>query len=120
MEDDSQGISRTACNAAHPMLYVHAVKTTDSAHRTPASREDDCVSPLRVNDLRHRLRPRTLFYQQKLSTLVFFIALAQEADHLQREDDVAIDILMEAIVISVFIVKQQWRGTRLATAMALL
>jgi hypothetical protein len=44
------------------------------------------------------LRPRTLLYEQKLTTLVILPRAAEEAEQLEGERDFAVQVLVQAVV----------------------
>src|SRR5262245_12486107 len=78
--------------------------------------EDDDLALLRPDGLTARLGPRPLFQEEKFSSVVVLARPAQEARELQREGYRAVKILVQAIVASGLVAKQE--GSRLALTLA--
>src|SRR5215469_8503785 len=110
VKNDSQRITRAAMHAAHSVLHVHAVIAARAAHRAVARREDNRLALIGMHDFGFGLRSRLLFHQQKLPALPVAASLPEQEDHLQRESDFTVNILMQAVVPTCFVVQQQWRG----------
>jgi hypothetical protein len=68
-------------------------------------RKNDDFTLHRSEDLTTRLRPRPLFYEQKLATGKITVRPAQESRQLQGEGDRSINILMKAVIIAGTITK---------------
>src|ERR1700751_2686296 len=76
------------------------------------------VSLPKRNDLRPRLHTRTLFCQHKFSTGKIFCRVGKQDRHLYRENVLAVNILMETIVITLAVLEQQGRRPDLPGMMA--
>src|SRR4051794_11182439 len=68
----------------------------------------------------HRLRARRVLDQQELAAAVIAAGLRKEADHLERESDLAVDVLVEAVEIARAVAEHQRRWASLAVPVALL
>src|SRR5579872_1322032 len=66
-------------------------------HWTEARREDHDLSLFHDECFTARLCPRPVLNQEKLAAFVLDAGATEEAGHLQREHELAIEILMERI-----------------------
>jgi len=62
------------------------------------------------------LCPRPLLYQQQFSAFEVATALAEHARELERKRDVAVQILMQAVVAALFVTKDQRRRSGLSVS----
>ena len=102
------------------MPHDDAVSAAAAGDGTLAGREDDARSLLDRERMPARLRARPLLDEQEFAAAVIDVASAQGEDHLQRERQVAIEILMQAVVATRGVRQQQRRRPRLASRVALL
>src|SRR5262245_7540203 len=116
VEDDAQREAQAAVNPAHPVSHGRAKVSARAGDGSMPGREDDDLALLRPDGLPARLGPRPLFQEEKLSSVVVFARAAQEARELQREGHRAVEILMQAVVASGLVAKQE--GSRLALTLA--
>src|SRR5438876_8773646 len=80
--------------------------------------KDHQLPPLGVDRLAPRLRPGPLLDEQEITALVVDAAAAQKRGDLQREGDVTIEILVQAVVPTSLVVEQQRRRLRLSVPTA--
>jgi hypothetical protein len=80
-----------------------------------ARREDDDLALLGGDCLGSRLGPRPLLDQQEVAARVIDAPPAQEARELQGKDDVAVDVLVQAVVAAALVAQQERRGLGLAS-----
>src|SRR5690349_16484189 len=97
-------------DAADAMLHVHAVISARAADGAVARGENDCLPLIGVNHFGFGLSARLLLDQQELPAIPIAALLAQEKNHLQRESNFAVNILMQAVVSADFVVKKQRGG----------
>src|SRR5437763_10145277 len=118
MEDDAQREAGAAVNAADTVAKIYAVETARAFHRAVAGGEEDSLAFTGRNDFGFRLRARLLLDQNEFYALPVAAGLTQREDHLQRESDVAVEILMQAIVAAGLVVQHERRRASLSGAMA--
>src|SRR5207253_4653901 len=83
-----------------------------------ARREDDDLALLGRHDLAARLGARPLLDQQELAAGVVDGRAGEKAGELQGEDDVAVEVLVEAVVSTRLVVEEERRRLGLAAAAA--
>src|SRR5437867_1794377 len=116
VEDDPQRVARPGGDAADSVTHGPAVDAARAFDGTVTSGEDDHF-PLRWCDrLTPRLRSRTLLDQEEIAPCVVSLSPAQEAGELQREHDVAVEVLVQAVVAAGLVVEQERRRLGLAAA----
>ena len=85
-----------------------------------ARRDDEGVALAGQKRAAHRLRARRVFDQQELAAGVVAAGFGEEADDLERESDLAVDVLVEAIEIAGAVAEHQRRWAGLAVRVAAL
>src|SRR4051794_23401637 len=118
MEDDAEREARAAANAADTVAKIHAVEPARALHRTVASGKKYCLAFTGSDDFGFRLRARLLLDENEFSALPVAAGLTQQEDHLKRESDVAVEILMQTIVPAGLVMQQERRRSSLSRAMA--
>lgn len=71
--------------------------------------EDKYLALIQVDGLPDRLRPRALGHEQELSTRVVFFAAAQNREDLEGEAHLAVDVLVQGVVIALLVAQDQRR-----------
>jgi len=79
-------------------------------------REDYSLARVERDRFAARLCPRPLLYQQQFSAFEVATALAEHARELERKRDVAVQILMQAVVAALFVTKDQRRRSGLSVS----
>lgn len=102
------------------MAQIDAICAACTLYGTLTHRKDDGVALLEWDDLGTRLHARTLFGQDKLAAGEVAARLRQQDGDLNREDVLAVDILVQAIVVVLMVLKHQRRRAMLACGMAAL
>jgi hypothetical protein len=82
------------------MAQIHPIRSSRSLHWAMMHRKGNRVPLPKRNDLRPRLHTRTLLRQHKLSSGKIHSRLRQQDRNLDREDMLAVKILMQAVVIT--------------------
>src|SRR5881296_1533760 len=118
VEDHAERVAQASGDAAHAVAHGHAVDAARSLDGPVAGREHDDLALLGGDRLAARLRARALLDEQELAALVVDSAAAEEARQLQREHDLAIDVLVQAIVTAGLVAQQQRGRLRLAALVA--
>src|SRR5689334_14161658 len=103
---------------AHAMAQVDAIPAFRALHWPMMDREDHAVSLAERHHLSVRLLARSLLREHEFAAREVVSRHREEEGDLQWEDVLAIEILMQAVVIALAIVQQErcWPG--LAGAMA--
>jgi hypothetical protein len=114
VEDDAEGEARTGVDAADAVADVDAIEAPGAFHRTIAGGENDRLALCGGDYLGFRLRAGLLLDEEEFAALPVAARLAQQEDHLQREGDFAVQILVEAVVAAGFVVKDERRRARLS------
>src|SRR5215831_441209 len=115
VEDDAQRVARPRDDAAHAVAHGAPIHAPGALAGSVARREDDDLAPLGGDRLAPRLGPRPLLDQQEVAARVIDTPPAQEARELQGKDDIAVDILVQAVVAAALIAQQERRGPGLAS-----
>src|SRR3989344_7462000 len=92
-----------------PIVTAHAFD------RALVDREDQAVAFFQTDDLRARLHARPLLGQHELTAGEILPRRRQKNRHLEREDMLAIHILMQAVVVLWSVLQQQGCRTLLAS-----
>src|SRR6202030_1893941 len=91
------------------MAHVHAMESARSRGRTIAVREDNSLAFIERDRFTARLRARPLLDEQKFAAFEITTTPAERAGELERERDLAIQILMQAVVSAGFVAKDERR-----------
>src|SRR6185436_20702310 len=116
VKDDAQRVAPAAQHTADAVAHGGAIPAAGALDRAVPGREDQDLALLGGDRLTARLGARPLLHQQELAALVVG-APAQEAGELQGKDDVAVDVLVQAVVAAGLVVEQQRGRLRLSAAM---
>src|SRR5579871_3275263 len=100
------------------MLDVGAIISTRAFYRAVASGENDSLTTACVNRVAHGLCSWPLLHEQKIAAGIVRLPLTQETDQLQGEGDIAINILVQAVVSAGFVVQQKRSGFLLTCRVA--
>src|SRR5262245_36911853 len=94
-------------HAAHAVTEGDAIRTASPARRPLAGREDHDL-PLGERDhLAAGLRAGALLDQEELAASEVLAGAAQQARHLEREGDLAVDVLVQAVVAAGLVAQQE-------------
>ncbi len=107
MKDDADCMALAGADPAHPMAQVDAIHAARALHRSMMDREDHPVSLAERYDLSARLLAWTLLREHEFATREVLLRDRQEEGDLQREDMLAIEILMQAVVIALAVVQEE-------------
>jgi len=76
--------------------------------------EDDERAARRLQHVRAALGARALLHQHELAAVVVDARLGQDREDLEREVDVAIEVLVQRVPVALAVAQDQWRGPLLA------
>jgi hypothetical protein len=100
------------------MAEIDSVEAACALHWPAVDRKHNCVTLLQRHHRGTRLHARALLSEHELTTLEIFPRFAEENRHLERENMLAIAILMQAVVIILAVLQQQWGRAGLPGSMA--
>ena len=106
MENDPQRVPLPSAKAAHPMAHVHSMNAAPARHRTITNRKHERISTLEGHHHRSRLHARALLGQDKFAAGEIALRFRQKDCELKWENMLAIQILMQAVVIAGPVLKQ--------------
>src|SRR5262249_27323608 len=120
MEDHTHSVALAGTQPADAMPQIDAIDAARSLHRPVMHGEGDRVALLQPDHFGPRLHPWTLLGQDELSALEVAPGLGQQDRDLQRKHMLAIEVLMQAIVVTGLVLQKQRRRTGLAGVVAAL
>ncbi|AHI88538.1 hypothetical protein CCNA_03935 [Caulobacter vibrioides NA1000] len=120
MKDHPQRPPPSAAHFAHPMPQHPPMHPARPVGRALPYREDHAFALAQRHDLRSRLLARTLLDDDELAARKIAAGLVQKERRLQREDVLAIEILVQAVVVAGAVGQQQRRRPHLARVVATL
>ncbi len=82
------------------MPQVYAIDTACAAHRAIMNRENDAVPLSQWHNYRPRLHTRSLLRHHKFAAREVLLRFRQQNGELQRENMIAVQVLMQAVVIA--------------------
>src|SRR5436309_1553845 len=109
VKDDAERVAGAGGDATDAVAHGDAMPAAVAARRPLARGEDHQLTLLGGDRLAARLRARPLLDQQEVATLVVDAPAAQEAGDLQWKGDVAVQILVQAVVSAGFVMQQKRR-----------
>jgi hypothetical protein len=118
VEDDAKGKALAALEAAHPMAHVDAIGAARALLGPLPHGEDDAVALAQAHNLHPRLHPGPLLGQHEFAAVKVASRLGKEDRDLERKKVLAIDVLVQAIVVAGAIAQQERRRPRLTRLMA--
>ena len=120
MEDDACRAAAPARDSADTVLEVHAMPAARAALGAMMRRDDRRITLPQRDDTRRRLRTWTLLDEHELAAVEIAARLAEQDHRLQRKHMLAVEILMQAVVVACVVAEQQRRRTVLACVAAAL
>ena len=106
-------------HGADPVFDRGSVKTARPLRRTPPGGDNDRFPFSRKQHMPDGLRPWPLCDEEQLAARKIFIWLGQRKDHLERENDIAVDVLVKAIIVSGAVFQHERRRAGLAVCVAI-
>src|SRR5262245_65774848 len=99
VEDDPDGVTHAGADAAHTVTEVHAIVALRTLHWPVVHREGHRITLSKRHDLGAALHARPLFGQDELAAGEVHAGLREEDRDLDRECDIAVEILVEAVEV---------------------
>ena len=109
MKNDAGGVAVARADAAHAMPQVHAIHTAHAPHGAVMDGDHRSVALTQRQHERPRLHARTLLGHHELATFEIAPRLRKQYHHLQREHMLAVEILVQAVVVVGAVLQQQRR-----------
>ena len=116
MEDHADGVAMAGTDPADTMTQINPIRSACPLHGPVMHSKGDRVALPERNHLGPRLHPRPLLRQHELAAFEIAPRLRQQDRDLQREYMLAIEILMQAVVVTLAILQQQRRRPRCPAA----
>src|SRR5215831_19763659 len=118
VEDDPDGVTHPGTDAAHTMAEVHTIVALRTSHRPVMDGEGDSITLSKGHNLGAALHARPLFGQDELPTGEIHAGLREENRDLDRECEIAVEILVQAVEVARDVLQQQRRRARLSESVA--
>ena len=106
MEDDPERVALPRAQPADPVAHVDAIAAARPLHRAVVDREGERIALPQRDDLGPALHPRALFGEDELAAGEILVRRRQQDRDLDRKDELAVQILMQAIIVSRPILQQ--------------
>ena len=99
-------MAQAGSQAADTMAQLDAIDATRALHRTVMHGKRHRIALPQRHHLGMRLHPRPLLSQHKFAAGEIAARLRQQDRHLQRKHMLAIEVLMQAIVVAGLVAQQ--------------
>src|SRR5713101_1118450 len=109
VENYAERVPGSAVDAANTVTEIYAIVAAGTFYGTVAGGEDDCLALAGRDYFSFGLCARLLLDQEEFAAFPISAWLAEQKNHLQRERNFAVEILMQAIVAAGFVMKHQRR-----------
>ena len=118
VEDHAQRVTLPGSHAADAVAEVDAIDPARATHGALVHGKDHGIPPSERHDLDARLHARPLLGQHELAAGELLAGLRQQARNLKRKDMLAIQILVQAVVVVRTVAEEQRRRPGLTGGMA--
>src|SRR5436190_524275 len=118
MENDADCMTVPRADAAHPVPEIDAVHAAGALHRAVPDGEHHRITLPERHDFRPRLHAWTLLGQDELATRKVAVGFGQQNGDLEWKNMLAVEVLMQAVVVVLPVLKQQRCRPELARVMA--
>ena len=107
VKDDAKRMALSFAKRAHPVPHCYSIDTATALDRPVVDGEDHRLSRFQRHDLDSRLHPRPLLGQDQFAARELCARLRQEECCLQRETQLAVQVLMQAIIVARSVAQDQ-------------
>src|SRR5688572_21983786 len=111
-------MTMSGTHTADAMAQIYPIDAALSTHRPVVHGEYRSMALAQRHDLRARLHPRALLGDDEFAAGEVASGLGQQDRDLQREHVLAVEILMQAVVVAGAVLQKQRRRPALARGMA--
>jgi hypothetical protein len=109
VEDDAKRMAVSRAQATDTVPKIDAIGSPLTRHRAVMDGKGHSITLAQRNNFRSGLHARALFRKYKLATRKISRRLREQDCHLDREDVLAVNVLVEAVIVS-FPILQEQRG----------
>ena len=109
VENDADCMTMPRPNAADAVPQVYAIRAARTLHRPVVNRENNAVSLTERHNHRPALHSRALLRHDELSAGEVRAGVGQQNSQLEREDMLAVEVLVQAVVVADSILKEKRR-----------
>src|SRR3954451_11526891 len=120
VEDDPQRHALAGAHRRDAVAHRGAVVAARAADRSDTRREDRERAALEPDHVRARLRARALLDEDELAALEVGPGAVEDGHRLQREGDVAVEVLVQRVVAALDVAQDQRRRAVLVGGVAAL
>jgi hypothetical protein len=120
MKYNADCLTHAASNATYAMPEIDAICASRTVNGPVVNCEGHRITLPQWDYLGTTLHSRTLLRQDELSASEIFLWFGKQDYNLEREDEIAIEVLMQAVEISRDVLQQQRRRPGLTLIMTLL
>src|SRR3954447_19729659 len=110
VKDDAQRVAPAGADSAHSVPQVHPIDSSASPHRTLTDGEHHSISLLERYYLGPRLHSGPLLSHHELPAVEVVAWPGEQNGHLQRKNVLAVDVLVQAVVIPSDVLQQERCG----------
>src|ERR1700730_238309 len=118
VENDADCMTVSRPDAADAVPQVYAIRAALTLHGPVVNCENNAISLTERHDHRPALHARALFRHDELSTGEVRAGVGQQNSQLEREDMLAVEVLVQAVVVVDSILKQKRRRPHLTGIVA--
>ena len=118
VKDDSKGKASAGADGADAVAHGYSIDAASASPRSMVNGEDDGFTLMERHDGDAGLHARPLLGEDKLAAGEVAGGIAEEEGYLEREDERAVEVLMEAVVVAGLVLEEQRCGARLVGLMA--
>ena len=118
MKDHAHGVAMSGSQPAHSVPETDAIGSARAVHRTVVDCEHHGIAPAQRHHLGPRLHAWPLLGQHEFTAGEIPLRLRQQNRELQRKDMLAVEILVQSVVVSGAVLQQERRGPRLPRLVA--
>ena len=99
VENDTERMTVSRQDAAHAVTEIHAIHALVTLHRAIMNCEHNAISLSKRHNYRPRLHTRSLFRHHEFAAREVFVGFRQKDRELERENMLAIKVLVQTVVI---------------------
>jgi len=110
VEDDAQGVPAAGAETADAVAEVDSIGPSRALHGPVMDREDHSVPLVKIDHLGAGLHPGALLGQHELAAGKVLAGHREEKGDLQREGEIAVQILVQAVEIPLPVLQQERVG----------
>src|SRR5882672_12270281 len=100
MKDDAESMPATLTHLADPVAQMHTMVAAGSPDRAAVHREYDSVALSERHHFDAALHSGSLFGQHEFTALEVFSRIGEQNRHLQRENVLAVQVLVQTIIVA--------------------